>query len=468
MELKCNNFFDNATHIRELGKGSYGSVHLIEKPNGMRYAVKYMYIKTEPEKIGVSKSTLLDIDSLIRLRNVPDVINVVRICYVNHVIGLIMEAMESDLHSFITKTSVYDRLRLTRKLLNTLIRVASLMETLNITHYDIKPQNILVNSNILGQEFKVTDFGLAEISFGSNIIPTGELYTLWYRPPEFLTDRIRTTFRVFAGDIWAIGITVLEFITGTPIFPGRDIDDVLRLMYVTSNNIDMDPATFNISNTVGTITGNLPIMDIIKQYISGPIAEQLDPQIINMLSKMLSLNPNNRPTGIQLLDEFNERINPYFLVTLLPPEYPRRIHTEGIENIIQISRRLNLSKASTLIAIEIFTRYLDILFIDLNTDIYIYIRALASLRIAEIFTETNPVETYEIVETYQLVCGLKCTSITNIQISEIEKDILERTNFQIYNLNLGPVIERAYSKNIDFQRISFDQFAEPLSRWLID
>jgi hypothetical protein len=95
---------------------------------------------------------------------------------------------------------------------------------------------------------------------------------------------------------------------------------------------------------------------------------------------------------------------------------------------------------------------------DLNT------RALATLRIAEQFAETNTVNTQQLSETYELIYN---KSISNTYIAEMEKDILNRINFQIYNLNLGPVIERSYLKNVDFQKINLNQFAEPLSRWLI-
>lgn len=455
MELSCRNFLDDAIEIRKLGEGTFGKVILVEKPDKKQYAVKYMPIYTDPDRIGVSKNALLDLDALVRLQKVSDVINVIRICYQNDLIALIMEAMDSDLKAFIAKTSVYERIQLTRKLLISLIRVAALMETLNITHYDIKPQNVLVK----GKDFKVTDFGLAEVSFGSNLVPTNELYTLWYRPPEFLAGRDRKTFRVFAGDIWAIGITMLEFIVGKPIFPGMSEYNMLQLI----KDKNMSTSDFYRANESGTITNGLLVKNIIASYISAPISEQIDPQIIDMLSRMLLFNPNDRPTGSQLLDELNERINPDFLVSLLPPEYPRRINNEAIEIILQVSQHLNLSKASILIAIEIFTRYLDMVLDDIN----IYIQALASLRIAQEFAEPNPVETSNIAETYQSVCGFKCINISNLQIAKMEKDILEKINFQIYNLNLTPVIQRVYSNNIDLQKVNLDQFAEPLSSWLI-
>jgi serine/threonine protein kinase len=447
--MEC--FLDDATIIRKLGQGNYGSVYLVQKPDGNKYAVKYMYVYEESNKIGIDKSTLLDIDALLRLRNVPDVINIIDICYRSSIISIIMEAMDSDLSNFIAKTTFNDRIKLINKLLVTLIRVSALMESLNLTHYDIKPANVLVDTEF---NFKVTDFGLSKASFGKNVIPTTDLYTLWYRPPEFLTNRNRLTFPIFAGDIWAIGLTVLEFIIGNPVFPGNTVNEMLQLIYNSTIHFNMSQLDFNYVNTNGTITGILPVANYTFN--------SLDIQTTNVLSRMLSLNPNDRPSGVELLDELDEKINPEFLISLYPPEYARRIHSDSIKVIIDVSQILNLSKASTLIALEIFTRYLDMLSIDLTEDLNT--RALATLRIAEQFAETNTVNTQQLSETYELIYN---KSISNTYIAEMEKDILNRINFQIYNLNLGPVIERSYLKNVDFQKINLNQFAEPLSRWLI-
>ena len=457
--LVDNSFLNDVNLVRELGRGTYGSVYLVQKPNGIQFAIKYMY----NDNNGILKSSLLDIDSILRLRNVPDVINAIGICYQNNQIAFILEAMDSDLFNFINITPVQERLKLTNKLLNTLINVTALMETLNITHFDIKPQNVLVRrsnnvmSNGLDITFKVTDFGLAKPKFGSNVIPNEELYTIWYRPPEMLAGRNRSTFPIFAGDIWAIAITMLEFINGIAPFQGDNIDRMLFLIYVAVNpyiGIN-NQLQFNLANQNGAITGNIDIRNLVPQKLT----KQLDSAIVNMLSRMLTLNPNQRPTGTQLMHEFNGSINPDFLTTLYPPIYSRRIHESALEIIIKVGSNLKLSKATILIAIEIFTRYLDMIEIDLS----VYSKALSSLQIAVKYAEEDLFDLSRIGIAYQLVCGSKCNNMV-MQ----EKDILTKIGFQIYNLNLSQVIERAYSKNIDLTKISLNQFAEPLTYWLID
>jgi len=455
--LVHDNFLNDANTIRELGKGTYASVYLIQKPNGNQYAVKYMYNDIK----GITKSSLLDIDAIIRLRNVPDVINAIGICYQNNHVAFILEAMDSDLFHFISSTPVKNRLRLVNKLLNTLINVTALMETLNITHFDIKPQNVLVSGTFPNTNFKVTDFGLSKPIFGQNVIPNEELYTIWYRPPEMLAGRNRSTYPIFAGDIWAIAVTILEFINGYATFQGGDINAMLFLIYVACRNPSITQIQFDLANQNGTITGNIDI----KNLVSAKLINQIDSKIVNMLSRMLTLNPDHRPTGTQLMHEFNGSINPEFLTTLYPPIYSRRIYIPALEIIIKVGTSLFLSKATILIGIEILTRYLDLLNIDLSRDPLISTRALSSLQIAVKFAEQDLFNLDRIKRSYQLICGLKCDTT---QLVIVEKDILTKIEFKIYNLNLSQVIERAYSNNIDLSRVNLKQFAEPLTYWLTE
>jgi serine/threonine protein kinase len=455
--LVQDNFLNDANPIRELGKGTYGSVYLVQKYSGNQYAVKYMY----NDNNGITKSSLLDVDAILRLRNVPDVINAIGICYQNNHIAFILEAMDSDLFSYIHTTPVQDRLKLVNKLLNTLINVTALMETLNITHFDIKPQNILVHIPIDGNiRFKVTDFGLSKPIFGSNVIPNEELYTIWYRPPEMLSERNRASFPIFAGDIWAIALTVLEFINGSAPFQGGNVNGMIFLIYFAFRNHSISQINFELANQNGTITGNIDV----KNLIDAKLINQLDLTIVNMLSRMLTLNPDQRPTGTQLMHEFNGTINPEFLTTLYPPIYPRRIYIPALEIMMKVGNNLFLSKATILIGIEIFTRYLDLLNFDLGSDSIILLRGLSSLQIAVKFAEQDLFNLSRINRSYQLICGSKCDTK---QMVVVERDILNKIEFQIYNLNLSQVIERAYSKNIDLTQVSLNQFAEPLTYWLI-
>lgn len=459
--LVPNDFLNNTNRIQQLGRGSYGNVWLVEKPGVGQYAIKYMDIYDYNYDIGVPQSTLLDSDALVRLRPVEEVINLIGICYLDKQVALIMEPMDSNLRKFAQNNNLDQRIALTPRLLRVFAKCAALFESLNITHFDIKPDNVLVRGTGIYTQFKVTDFGLARAVFGTNVVPTDELYTIWYRPPEFLSGRDRRTFNIYAGDIWAIAVTVVEFIIGQPLFPSSDITHLLSLIQRASDST-LSNADFIEASRDGTLNGNIQVRSLLEQFIPLYQIDQIDPTIIIILTQMLSLDPNSRPTGAQIYELFGEQIDLGFLLTLLPYPFARRIDVRSIELITRICQHLNVSKASNLIAIEIFTRYLELI---PNNNNNLELTALAAARIAITFTETEPPDTIHIRNAYQSITQ---KNINTVSIAEMEKEILGRIDFLIYNLNLTPIIQRAYREDINLLTVNQNQFAEPLERWLIN
>lgn len=71
-----------------------------------------------------------------------------------------------------------------------------------ILHRDLKPQNLLIDSN---GDLKIADFGLAR-SFTYPMQPlTHEVVTLWYRAPEILLGQEIYTSAI---DMWAVGCII--------------------------------------------------------------------------------------------------------------------------------------------------------------------------------------------------------------------------------------------------------------------
>lgn len=81
-----------------------------------------------------------------------------------------------------------------------------------IVHRDIKPQNIMISKE---GKVKVTDFGIAKAA-SSNTISTNVLGSVHYTSPE----QARGGYSDYKSDIYSLGITMYEMVTGTLPFDG--------------------------------------------------------------------------------------------------------------------------------------------------------------------------------------------------------------------------------------------------------
>jgi len=99
-----------------------------------------------------------------------------------------------------------------------IIRALKYMHSANVIHRDLKPRNLLANSNC---DLKVCDLGLARIVApkDSPIIMSNYVATRWYRAPEIILSREKYTPAI---DMWAVGCILAELINRKPLFPGRD------------------------------------------------------------------------------------------------------------------------------------------------------------------------------------------------------------------------------------------------------
>lgn len=92
------------------------------------------------------------------------------------------------------------------------------MHSAKILHRDLKPRNLLVNSNC---DLKICDFGLARPSIPelvfNNQVMTDYVATRWYRAPELLLSWKEYDCSV---DVWSIGCIFAELLKRKAFLPG--------------------------------------------------------------------------------------------------------------------------------------------------------------------------------------------------------------------------------------------------------
>lgn len=142
----------------------------------------------------------------------PNIVNVYDVGEENGIHYIVMELVEGiTLKKYIEK-----KVRLTTKeAISIAIQVAMGIEAAHnnhIIHRDIKPQNIIISKE---GKVKVTDFGIAKAA-SSNTITSNVMGSVHYTSPE----QARGGFSDEKSDIYSMGITLFEMLTGRVPFNG--------------------------------------------------------------------------------------------------------------------------------------------------------------------------------------------------------------------------------------------------------
>eukprot|EP00210_Caulerpa_lentillifera_P004044 g3857.t1 len=304
--------FDGDTRyvINEIiGKGSYGIVcSALDTYTGQEVAIK----KIINVFGNVSDATrILREIKLLRLLKHEDLVRVTDILLPQNRrtykhLYVVFERMDNDLHQLL-KTNCDLTPEHHRFFLYQILRGLHYIHSAGVFHRDLKPKNILVNSE--DSNVKICDFGLARPAFHdfpTAIYWTDYVATRWYRAPE-LCGSFFAQYSA-AIDIWSIGCIFGEILLRSPLFPGRNTVHQLELI---TDLIGSAPITVLDKIEHGRAKKFLTQMrhkngvDFTEKFPG------VDPAAVQLLKRLLEFDPAARPTAEEALAD------PYF--SGLPP-----------------------------------------------------------------------------------------------------------------------------------------------------
>lgn len=272
--------------LSELGAGNGGVVHCVRhKPSGTIMAKKVIRLEVKP---AIKKQIVTEL-KILHECNSPYIVGFYGAYHSDGEINICMEYMDGGSLDLILKKTGRIPEKYSRKMTYAVLRGLSyLREKHQIIHRDVKPSNILVNSQ---GEIKICDFGVSGQLIDS--MANSFVGTRSYMAPE----RLQGTQYSVASDLWSLGLSLLEISLGVfPIPP----PDGPTLMQIFGSQVADDPSVLGIINPPSAASGGHPRTPRTpRSPASGPLGGASKPMaIFELLEYIVNQPPPKLPAGV--------------------------------------------------------------------------------------------------------------------------------------------------------------------------
>jgi len=257
--------------LEPLGKGGMGLVYLgMHAKLEQRVAIKVL----SPEFCrNASMRSRFEREAKLQAKlSHPNVVKILNFLEDEQNIYLVMEFVRGET---LAKRLQKGRLDLSecQKIALEVLEALRFMHRQGMVHRDVKPSNIILTDD---GHIKVTDFGIAKTPDSESLTKTGvQVGTVWYMSPE----QIRGQHVDAAADIYALGVTLYQMVTGQVPFNSESEFEIMRA------HVEKNPP--------------LPI------HLNPDIPQELNRIILKALAK----NPDERIRSAELFIEALQNLN---------------------------------------------------------------------------------------------------------------------------------------------------------------
>ena len=207
-----------------LGRGAMGQVFAgTVRESGDPVAVKVLKpeLVSDPEAVA---RFVQERQILTSIKN-PNVVRVIDLVAEGETLAIVMELIQGqDLRRYLRDQGTLPPAEAVRLLIQLLYGMAA-VHAAGVIHRDIKPENLLLDTSAGQPVLKLTDFGVARLSYGASLTKLSSLIgTPEYMAPELAENDSATP----AADLYSAGIVLYEMLSGRTPFAGGHPLAILR------------------------------------------------------------------------------------------------------------------------------------------------------------------------------------------------------------------------------------------------
>lgn len=281
---------------RPIGYGAFGVVWAVTDPrDGRRVALKKL--PNVFQSLVSSKRVLRELKMLCFFKH-ENVLSALDILQPPHLdffqeIYVITELLQSDLHKIIVSPQhlTADHIKV---FLYQILRGLKYLHSARILHRDIKPGNLLVNSNCI---LKICDFGLARVEEpDQSRNMTQEVVTQYYRAPEILMGA-----RHYSGavDVWSVGCIFGELLGRRILFQAQSPVQQLELITELLGTPSLEDMKYACEGARTHMLRRPPKLPSLSALYT--LSPQATHEAVHLLCQMLVFDPDKRITVVDAL-----------------------------------------------------------------------------------------------------------------------------------------------------------------------